>query len=46
MVSSDESIVSVGENGILTGTTATTLAPKGTATRAQIAAILARYLAG
>ena len=34
------------ENGILTGTTATTLAPKGTATRAQIAAILARYLAG
>ena len=33
------------ENGIITGTTTTTLAPKDTATRAQVATILARYLA-
>ena len=29
--------------GIITGTTSTTLTPQGTATRAQIAAILSRY---
>lgn len=31
------------ENGLLTGRTATTLAPKGTATRAEIATILMRF---
>ena len=31
-------------NGILTGTTETTLSPGGTATRAQTAVILQRYL--
>ena len=31
------------DNGILSGTSATTLSPKGSATRAQIAAILTRY---
>ena len=33
------------ENGVITGMTATTLAPKGTANRAQFAAIIQRYLA-
>ena len=32
------------ENGIISGMTATTLAPAGTATRAQIATVLMRYL--
>ena len=32
------------ENGIVTGVTATTLDPQGTATRAQCAAILMRYI--
>ncbi len=32
------------ENGIVTGVTATTLEPQGTATRAQCAAILMRYI--
>ncbi len=31
------------ENGIIQGMTETTLAPKGTATRAQVATILMRY---
>ena len=31
------------ENGLLTGRTATTLAPKGTATRAEVATILMRF---
>ena len=32
------------ENGLITGTSATTLSPKGTTTRAQTAAIMMRYL--
>ena len=31
------------ENGLITGMTATTLAPKGSATRAQVATILMRF---
>ena len=31
-------------NGIITGTSATTLSPQGQATRAQAAAMLQRYL--
>ena len=31
------------ENGIIQGMTETTLVPKGTATRAQVATILMRY---
>lgn len=31
-------------NGLITGTSATTLSPKGTATRAQAAAIMTRYI--
>ena len=34
------------ENGVINGMTATTLAPQGTATRAQFAQILMNYLAG
>jgi hypothetical protein len=33
------------ETGLITGTTDTTLSPKGTATRAQVATILMRYTA-
>ena len=31
------------ENGVVSGTSATTLSPNGTATRAQIAVMLSRY---
>ena len=40
-----ESLAWAKEAGLLTGTTATTLSPKQTATRAQMATILARYIA-
>ena len=40
-----ESLAWAKEAGLLTGTTATTLSPRETATRAQMATILARYIA-
>ena len=39
-----EAMVWAVENGLISGTSATTLSPKGTATRAQVAVILMRYL--
>ncbi len=39
----EEAMIWAVENGIIQGMTETTLAPKGTATRAQIAAVLMRY---
>jgi hypothetical protein len=40
-----ESVQWAVETGLITGTTDTTLSPKGTATRAQVATILMRYTA-
>ena len=37
------SAVYVRDNGIMNGTSATTLTPKGSATRAQVAVILTRF---
>ena len=39
-----EAMVWAVENGLISGTSKTTLSPKGTATRAQVAVILMRYL--
>ena len=39
----EEAMAWAVENGIIQGMTETTLVPKGTATRAQVATILMRY---